>query len=111
MTPDQSEPANNPAPGAPPPVREAIGEITLSRIDTQIIVLPAAAHIVAAVSRRGEPAVFYRYTRDRPTVAREITIVVANDDTPIGPSFRYIGTVILDNDDTVLHVFERRDYR
>jgi len=85
----------------------AIWKFKLLTRDRQHVLMPAGAEILSAHAQFEDVVIWARVNVDEPVVVkREIQVLATGEETD-WPHLRFIGTVLLEGGNLVLHVFER----
>jgi hypothetical protein len=78
----------------------------LKETASQVVNLPANAEILCAQEQRGKVCIWFRCDPNAESVYRQIQMVDTGEKAPADSESRYLGTVMLDDGRTVVHVFE-----
>ena len=79
----------------------------LTTYGQQVVNLPVDAHIIHIDTQRGYPCMWYTCYSDSEKVLRKVYCLYTGEDIPDEP-MDYLGTVLLENGELVLHYFMSR---
>jgi len=71
-----------------------------------ILILPGGAKILSVVELKGNIAIYVQVNPDATAVQREFVFVMTGTPLELPEKAVFIGTVVLENGDYVLHVFD-----